>query len=701
MMYLVILWLLIPQRETFYDYFEVGVAQVESGQYLEAIDNLENAIALRPNSSEQARTYSVITIVYVPYYHLAKAHLLSDHYEEAEAALKKAFEYEEHEFDKNRYLPELQIMGQVLENLKDRETPTPDQPEFGPVLEFYLTNQYDRALAYWNDLADQFPDNAVVIGNRDNLAEFIKNEQERQRGEARINSRIDELSKNAREAEAEGDFDAALTYFLNLLALNPENAEALAGETRISAKLAEAGRTEQEIALVRKSAAEAQKDLVSQLDALKRENIRLKRQRSELLKTTNRRIREVKPAVGKIDVDWNVIPHRKLVADIQATISSNFELVKATLLINDSEVTKWDINGKRRFPAPTLLNYQFEKVNNRLVILARDKDDNTYTHSFGFNWPYKRTLFGREFWKMLIFSLVLVVFLALFLRQYQRRRAFRERFNPYIAGAPVLNDGMFFGRQEILKHILNTLHNNSIMIFGERRIGKTSFLHRLNKELPRVDDPDYQFIPVFIDLQGVQESDFFQIMDQEIAMVVESMDVVLESEEGTITSRQFISRLRKTVNKLKEYCSKKPKLVLLLDEVDVMNGYSERTNQQLRSVFMKGFADHIVAVMAGIHIDKNWKSEGSPWYNFFEQVQLKPFKKGHADKLITKPVLGIYNYTNDALERIVTLTSGKPYLIQKMCLNLVSHALIENKRKVTLEDVDFVYNEIKQELLRS
>src|SRR6185369_10738425 len=57
----------------------------------------------------------------------------------------------------------------------------------------------------------------------------------------------------------------------------------------------------------------------------------------------------------------------------------------------------------------------------------------------------------------------------------RRRRALRNRFNPYIAGAPVLSHAMFFGRKKLLSRVLNMIHANSLMITGDRRIGKTSF----------------------------------------------------------------------------------------------------------------------------------------------------------------------------------------------------------------------------------
>ena len=55
-------------------------------------------------------------------------------------------------------------------------------------------------------------------------------------------------------------------------------------------------------------------------------------------------------------------------------------------------------------------------------------------------------------------------------RRSQRRKLLKRRYNPYIAGAPVLQDDLFFGREQLLTRVLQSIHNNSILLYGERRI---------------------------------------------------------------------------------------------------------------------------------------------------------------------------------------------------------------------------------------
>jgi len=132
------------------------------------------------------------------------------------------------------------------------------------------------------------------------------------------------------------------------------------------------------------------------------------------------------------------------------------------------------------------------------------------------------------------------------------------------------------------------------------------------------------------------------------------------------------------------------KLVLLMDEVDELNKYSEQVNQKLRSVFMKTFAENLVAVMSGSYIRKDWESEGSPWYNFFEEIEVPPFERDDAVQLICKPVKGIFSYDQDAIEKILEYSQCKPYIIQRFCINAINRIIEEKRRRVTVEDVEAI-----------
>ncbi len=285
--------------------------------------------------------------------------------------------------------------------------------------------------------------------------------------------------------------------------------------------------------------------------------------------------------------------------------------------------------------------------------------------------------------------------LAYAAQRTRRRRAVRSRFNPYIAGAPVLEDDMFFGRQKLLARILNVLHHNSLMITGERRIGKTTLLHHLGKALEQDEGTEYQFVPVSTDLQGVPESGFF---DAVMTDVVEQARPRAETLAGlrfrpgaeAYEGRDFSHDLQRVVEDLTARTPRKVKLVLLIDEVDVLNEYSERVNQRLRSIFMKNFSEHLVAIMSGVGIKRIWKSEGSPWYNFFDEIELTAFSREEAEALIRQPVEGVFRWAPEAVEAILEYSALKPYVIQKFCIHAVNHMLEEGRTTITAADVEAV-----------
>ena len=280
-------------------------------------------------------------------------------------------------------------------------------------------------------------------------------------------------------------------------------------------------------------------------------------------------------------------------------------------------------------------------------------------------------------------------------QRLRRARAIRRRFNPYIAGAPVMDDDMFFGRQKLLARLLNVLHHNSLMITGERRIGKTTFLYHLKKVLETDEGTDYRFFPVMTDLQGVPEETFFHAV---MGDVVEGLRLSPETqaalrfrpEAKSYDGRDFSHDLQRVIDELKTRTSRKVRLALLIDEVDVLNEYSERINQRLRSIFMKTFSEHLVAIMSGVGIKRIWNSEGSPWYNFFDEIELQAFSREEAEALIREPVEGVFHFEPEAVERILAGSELKPYVIQKFCINAVNRILEEGRTTITAGDVEAV-----------
>jgi tetratricopeptide (TPR) repeat protein len=341
---------------------------------------------------------------------------------------------------------------------------------------------------------------------------------------------------------------------------------------------------------------------------------------------------------------------------------------------------------------PFVLTLPLEPGPNRITVTAIDAGGLTDAITL----PVERRL---RFYETRLFlpsagGLALVLVGMGFLAQrVRRRRAMRRRFNPYIAGAPVLDEDMYYGREKLTARMLSTLHRNSLMITGERRIGKTTFLHHLAKVLAEDEAGDWRFFPVFVDLQGVPEQAFFHALMAEVvdalALTPETREKLrLTPESDGYEAREFSHDLQRVIAELKTRTGRRVKLALLIDEVDVLNEYSESVNQRLRGIFMKSFSENLVAVMSGVGIRRRWKSEGSPWYNFFDEIELPPLGREDAEALIREPVAGVFRWKADAVERILELSRLRPYLIQKYCVHAVNRMLELGRSTIRLEDVE-------------
>jgi hypothetical protein len=321
-------------------------------------------------------------------------------------------------------------------------------------------------------------------------------------------------------------------------------------------------------------------------------------------------------------------------------------------------------------------------------------DSQGLTSSSEYAVTYLRPLSRTPWFYALLLGISALLSGALLWQRYRKREQLRKRrFNPYIAGAPVLAEELFFGRRELIDRILQTIHHNSLLIYGERRIGKTSIQHQLKKRLRELDDPTYEFYPVFVDLQGTPEQHFFRGIAEDIFEEL-SADLgdlrPVRELSADYSYRDFVYDVRAVLKTLGAQTDKQVKLVLLIDEVDEMNDYDPRVNQKLRSLFMKSFAENLVAVVSGVEIKKQWEREGSPWYNFFEEIEVKPFDARDARELIERPIRGIFRLEGGVVEKIIALTAGKPYLIQKFCISLVTRLHDQQRRRITIADVEAV-----------
>ena len=136
--------------------------------------------------------------------------------------------------------------------------------------------------------------------------------------------------------------------------------------------------------------------------------------------------------------------------------------------------------------------------------------------------------------------------------------------NPYIAGNPVSDQDHFVGRADVMHKTMRMLRNpsaNAIVLHGQRRIGKTSILLRLESGLS-----NGEYCPVYFDLQDKAALPLGQVLEELAAAIAYTLG---QAPPDLRPDPQRVFRdvwLPAVLKALPEGSA----VVLLLDEFDVL-----------------------------------------------------------------------------------------------------------------------------------
>jgi tetratricopeptide (TPR) repeat protein len=252
------------------------------------------------------------------------------------------------------------------------------------------------------------------------------------------------------------------------------------------------------------------------------------------------------------------------------------------------------------------------------------------------------------------------------------------RKNPYIIGCPV-NADRFFNREKLLEFVADNLNQGtkSILIYGQRRIGKSSIL----AELPHaLSNEPFTFIS--LSLEGKSQKNLPEVLHElakETLFSLEDTDwvpLVPSIAELEAEPEIFVTQFLKQIHKI---CNQRD-LVLLLDEFDTLGDYHPESAENHLFPYLQEFISapgHHYNFLRIVPVIGRRLEDIPTLKRVFHNApmwEIRLLDRTSAQQLITEPARGILTYSQEAIEALFDLCAGHPYFTQIMGFALFSQA---------------------------
>jgi tetratricopeptide (TPR) repeat protein len=257
--------------------------------------------------------------------------------------------------------------------------------------------------------------------------------------------------------------------------------------------------------------------------------------------------------------------------------------------------------------------------------------------------------------------------------------------NPYVVGGAIsdVSGRAFYGREDIFEFVRSSLRvtrRAPILLYGQRRIGKSSILRQLPRHLPA------DYFCVYYDLQGKAELTLDQVLYGLGRAIADTLSLP-RPERKQATEDTFPAFLEQAISAMGGNAER---IVLLFDEFDVIDQRfasadvaASRFIPYLASLVSSQPAIGYVLVV-GRKTDE--LSEG-----FFSALLKDSIQKrvGRLDleqtaHLVRESTQGSITVTESAVDRIYSFTAGQPFCVQVLC-HTVWNRLMQNDPSRVME----------------
>ncbi|MGH7450146.1 MAG: AAA family ATPase [bacterium] len=273
--------------------------------------------------------------------------------------------------------------------------------------------------------------------------------------------------------------------------------------------------------------------------------------------------------------------------------------------------------------------------------------------------------------------------------------------NPFVVGNPLRGEDkeVFQGREDVARLLENEIMRDKsmspLLLYGKRRIGKTSTLLNLRKLLgPKI-------IPVYLDGQdaALTQSDA-GFLYQTLAKILQAAPKEWTAADSLILPNrqefeaQAFELSGKLLGQLRERLqADNARVLLCLDEYERLDRAYEQgriTDDLLDQ--LRHYLQHetrLAFLFAGAH--RMTERRAIRWSDYL--INVKTIKLGFldpasAEKLITAPIPDWpLKYEPGVVEQILQITHRQPYLLQAVASDLVDYLNTQQRTRATMTDL--------------
>lgn len=268
--------------------------------------------------------------------------------------------------------------------------------------------------------------------------------------------------------------------------------------------------------------------------------------------------------------------------------------------------------------------------------------------------------------------------------------------SPYIAGNSVGGTPAFAGRVTTLREIkrmLESEYESCLLIYGQRRIGKTSVLQQLKMELSASET----YLPVFWDASTRTNSPAVvtdQIVRDLAVCMVRELQLKTPVDTDNLTAETFLRRFLPT---LFEKIPPDALVVLLIDEMDTLDAAAskepaETSFFQYLSRLIQSHPQRLKFVFVIGRHPEDLSAATTPLFKDIKNSSISLFNWTETNEVIAlSEANGSLAWQTGSKERVFALTGGHPLLTQQLCEMIWLKATYKDPAAVpviTVADVD-------------